>query len=170
MINFSYYILSAEIIVIVLGTAQAQPLLQKIIVLSSLAIAFTVGVYGLVAAIVKLDDAGLALLSRAREKGSQGLGFVVGKGLLLFAPILMKTLSVVGTIAMFLVGGGILVHDIAFVHHVQDILMQSLAISGGAMEVLVSTLFSLVVGVIAGGLMMPVAAVVTKLTQALKRK
>ncbi|XOV78768.1 MAG: DUF808 domain-containing protein [Aestuariibacter sp.] len=162
------FILSAEIIVIVLGTAQAQPLMQQIIVLSTLAIAFTVGVYGLVAGIVKLDDAGLALLNRANEKGSKGLQYSLGKGLLLFAPFLMKSLSVIGTVAMFLVGGGILMHDIGFLHHMQEWLMAMIADST-TVDLLVPMLLSLVVGFIAGGLMMPVAAVGGKLVGLFKR-
>ncbi|MCC2604741.1 DUF808 domain-containing protein [Planctobacterium marinum] len=144
------FILSAEIIVIVLGTVQHEPMLQQILVLSGLALAFTVGVYGLVAGIVKLDDLGLYLL----ESGNK-LKTAIGRGLLAFAPFLMKTLSVVGTLAMFLVGGGILVHDVPFLHHMEEALMQT--VSGvvgtsGFWAGLVSLINSLVVGVIAGGL------------------
>jgi uncharacterized protein len=163
------FILSAEIIVIVLGTAQAQPLMQQIIVLSSLAIAFTVGVYGLVAGIVKLDDAGLALLKRAKARKSKGVSYALGKGLLIFAPFLMKSLSVIGTVAMFLVGGGILMHDVAMLHHVQEWLMSMLADSR-MLDMLMPLLMSLVVGIIAGGLMMPVAAVGEKLVGLFKRQ
>ena len=150
MINFSYYILSAEIIVIVLGTVQQQPMLQQVLVLSGLALAFTVGVYGLVAGIVKLDDLGLYLLERGNK-----LLTAIGRGILAFAPFLMKTLSVVGTLAMFLVGGGILVHDVPFLHHMEEVLMH--AVSGvvgtsGFWAGLVSLINSLVVGVVAGGL------------------
>lgn len=144
------FILSAEIIVIVLGTVQQQPMLQQVLVLSGLALAFTVGVYGLVAGIVKLDDLGLYLLERSNR-----LLTAIGRGILAFAPFLMKTLSVVGTLAMFLVGGGILVHDIPFLHHMEEALMQ--AVSGvvgtsGFWAGLVSLMNSLVVGVVAGGL------------------
>ena len=106
------FILSAEIITIALGTIAGQPLLTQVLVLSGVALLMTVGVYGLVAGIVKLDDLGLhwtrqpsALLQR------------LGRGLLAFAPRLLKGLAVVGTAAMFLVGGGILVHGWPAWHH-----------------------------------------------------
>ncbi len=106
------FILSAEIIVIALGTVASQPLQTQLAVLVAVAIAMTVGVYGLVAGIVKMDDAGLWLSRRAGAAAQ-----VVGGFLLAAAPRLMKALSVLGTAAMFLVGGGILVHGIAPLHH-----------------------------------------------------
>ena len=106
------FILSAEIVAITLGIVSDAPLLNQVIVLSGIAILVTVGVYGLVAAIVKLDDLGLWL----RTKGSK-LAQSIGSALLFTAPWLMKILSVVGTLAMFLVGGGIVVHGIAPLHH-----------------------------------------------------
>ena len=102
------FILSAEIVVISLGTVAGAPLAQQITVLAGIALLMTVGVYGLVAGIVKLDDLGLWLSRRPGKPLWQG----VGRGLLRAAPLLMKTLSVVGTLAMFLVGGGILLHGI----------------------------------------------------------
>ncbi|HEY1128376.1 MAG TPA: DUF808 domain-containing protein [Roseateles sp.] len=106
------FILSAEIIVIALGTVASQPLQTQLAVLVAVAIAMTVGVYGLVAGIVKMDDAGLWLSRRAGAAAR-----AVGGFLLAAAPRLMKALSVLGTAAMFLVGGGILVHGIAPLHH-----------------------------------------------------
>ncbi|MFT7774851.1 DUF808 domain-containing protein [Roseateles sp.] len=106
------FILSAEIIVIALGTVASQPLQTQLAVLVAVAVAMTVGVYGLVAGIVKMDDAGLWLSRRAGAAAQ-----AVGRFLLAAAPRLMKTLSVLGTAAMFLVGGGILVHGIAPLHH-----------------------------------------------------
>ncbi|MEB3753706.1 DUF808 domain-containing protein [Acinetobacter sp. MD2(2019)] len=106
------FILSAEIVVITLGTVSSAPLMNKIVVMSLIAFIMTVGVYGFVALIVKIDDAGLFLVKQAK-KWQQSLG----QFLLSFAPQLMKTLSVVGTIAMFLVGGGIINHAVPFVHH-----------------------------------------------------
>ena len=103
------FILSAEIIVIALGTVQGAAFAAQVGVVSGIAMAMTVGVYGLVAGIVKLDDAGLYLVNNA--DGSR-LQAALGRGLLLSAPYLMKTLSVVGTAAMFLVGGGILLHGL----------------------------------------------------------
>ena len=106
------FILSAEIIAITLGTVQGSPFITQVSVLSGIAIVMTVGVYGLVGGIVKLDDAGL-YLSRLEGSGAfRGLQRSLGRGILLAAPWLMKGLSVAGTIAMFLVGGGILVHGV----------------------------------------------------------
>lgn len=110
------FILSAEIIVISLGAAATAPLAQQFLVLSVVAVAMTLGVYGLVAGIVKIDDLGLLLQQR-----SSALLKRIGGSLLVFAPWLMKALSVVGTAAMFLVGGGIIAHGL---HIVDDILMQ----------------------------------------------
>ena len=106
------FILSAEIIVITLGTVAEASMAQRITVLVGISIAMTVGVYGLVAAIVKLDDAGL-YLSRQLARWKQA----IGAALVWAAPWLMKGLSVVGTVAMFLVGGGILVHGLPLVGH-----------------------------------------------------
>ena len=108
------FILSAEIIAITLGAAAAAPFTTQALVLSSVAIAITAGVYGLVAGIVKLDDLGLWL---SRKSGAAA---ALGHGILAFAPWLMKALSVAGTAAMFLVGGGILVHGIAPLHHLVE--------------------------------------------------
>lgn len=111
------FVLSAEIIVITLGTVAAAAFTQQVIVLTSIAVIMTVGVYGLVAGIVKLDDGGLYLAkSQGRDLWpvvKRKLGFAI----LSFAPYMMKTLAVVGTAAMFLVGGAILTHGIASVHH-----------------------------------------------------
>jgi uncharacterized protein len=109
------FILSAEIIVISLGTVADKPFQSQLAVLVAISVAMTLGVYGLVAGIVKLDDAGLWLSQRA-SAASRALG----RGLLAAAPWLMKTLSVVGTAAMFLVGGGILVHGIPALHHIVE--------------------------------------------------
>jgi len=104
------FILSAEIIVLTLGVVEAEELLTQLLVLSGIASLMTVGVYGLVGAIVKIDDAGLLLLRRSGEGVWTDAIRGLGRGLLWFAPRLMKTLTVVGTLAMFLVGGGILLH------------------------------------------------------------
>ncbi|MDJ0905929.1 MAG: DUF808 domain-containing protein [Woeseiaceae bacterium] len=138
-------ILSAEIIVIALGTVQDSPMGEQIAVLTAIAVLMTIGVYGLVAAIVKLDDAGLHLLeqpSRAKQ--------AVGGFILRLAPRLMKSLSVLGTAAMFLVGGGILVHGLpplaAVLHTLEEL------VGGGLPGVLVAMVFNGIVGVIAGGI------------------
>ncbi|WP_068545600.1 DUF808 domain-containing protein [Thalassotalea crassostreae] len=108
------FILSAEIIVIALGTVQDKGILEQTSVVTLIALLMTVGVYGLVAAIVKLDDLGLYLV--AKENASK-MAKATGNFLLSFAPKLMRTLAIVGTAAMFLVGGGILVHGLPFAHH-----------------------------------------------------
>jgi predicted DNA repair protein MutK len=105
------FVLSAEIIVIALGTVATAPLRERLLVLCAIAALVTVGVYGLVAGIVKLDDLGLALRRRTSSAAR-----AIGGGILRAAPYMMKTLSVVGTIAMFLVGGGIVVHGIPGLH------------------------------------------------------
>ena len=107
------FILSAEIIAITLGAVAGATFLTQVAVLAGVALIMTVGVYGLVAGIVKMDDAGLYLLRR----GEGGAAALVGRGLLRAAPMLMKFLAVAGTAAMFLVGGGILTHGIAPAHH-----------------------------------------------------
>ncbi|RAH37761.1 DUF808 domain-containing protein [Halomonas sp. SL1] len=119
------FILSAEIIVITLGTVTGVALGQQVLVLIGIGLLMTVGVYGLVAGIVKLDDLGL-YLSR-REGALAGLG----RGLVAAAPKLMKLLSVVGTVAMFLVGGGILAHGVPVLHHLaRDVAEVELAVPG----------------------------------------
>jgi len=104
------FILSAEIIVIALGTVKGQSFLLQALVVSGIAFFITIVVYGLVAGIVKLDDAGLHLLKTKAKTAWGSFKRKVGKGLLIFAPFLMRTLTIVGTAAMFLVGGGILTH------------------------------------------------------------
>ena len=106
------FVLSAEIIVIALGTVADQPFTSQVAVLSGIGLIMTVGVYGIVAGIVKMDDAGLYLLQK-----TNAVARVIGKGLLLAAPKLMKSLAVIGTAAMFMVGGGILTHGIPLIHH-----------------------------------------------------
>ena len=106
------FILSAEIVAITLGIVAEAPLLNQVLILSGIALLVTIGVYGLVGIIVKLDDMGYWL---AEKKSA--LAQVLGNVLLFTAPWLMKILSVVGTLAMFLVGGGIVVHGIAPLHH-----------------------------------------------------
>lgn len=109
------FVLSAEIVVISLGVVAEKVFLQKALVLSIIAIGMTIGVYGLVALIVKLDDIGFFL-----EKKKSNIAKGIGVGLIKTAPKLMKSLSWIGLIAMFLVGGGILVHGIPFLHHFVD--------------------------------------------------
>lgn len=116
------FILSAEIIVIALGTVADKGVAVQLGVLTAIAALMLVGVYGLVAGIVKLDDAGLALI-RKDSRVLRGLG----NGILAFAPKLMTFLSIAGTIAMFLVGGGIVAHGIPQLHHLEQSLIDGLA-------------------------------------------
>lgn len=106
------FILSAEIIAITLGTVAGASFTQQVVVLAGIALIMTLGVYGLVAGIVKLDDLGLYLSEKRAA-----LARSVGNGIVSAAPYLMKSLSVIGTAAMFMVGGGILTHGIPFLHH-----------------------------------------------------
>lgn len=149
------FILSAEIIVITLGTVASQPFMTQLWVLAAIALVMTVGVYGLVAGIVKLDDAGLWLSQRA-SAAQQALG----RGILAFAPWLMKTLSVVGTAAMFLVGGGILVHGVPAVGHAVEGWAHSVGTVWGTLG---SNLANAVVGLAAGAVVLAVVEVAKKL-------
>jgi predicted DNA repair protein MutK len=159
------FILSAEIIVISLGTVATAPFAQQVAVLVAIALIMTVGVYGLVAGIVKLDDAGLYL-----SRFSNPLLKLLGNGLLAGAPMLMKTLSVLGTAAMFMVGGGILTHGVPALHHLVERAAQAVATVpgvGGALKVVTPTLLDAVAGLIAGALAL---VVVTLVTRVFKRK
>jgi predicted DNA repair protein MutK len=139
--------------VIVLGTVQAESIATQVTVVSLLALAITVGVYGLVAGIVKLDDAGLYLLRKSMSGTFNRLQRTIGRGLLMFAPFLMKTLSIVGTAAMFLVGGGILVHSIPFIHHLLEPILHN-AESIKAAASIVPILLDGLVGIIAGAMVL----------------
>ncbi|HCH54648.1 MAG TPA: DUF808 domain-containing protein [Aeromonas sp.] len=159
------FILSAEIIVIALGTVQGSSLGLQIAVVAGIALLMTVGVYGLVGLIVKLDDIGLHLL---QKPDASVLRRAVGRGLLVTAPRLMHLLALVGTIAMFMVGGGILVHGWPFAHHLIEGVAASLApLAGGAVLAAVTpTLLSALVGVVAGLLLVLAMTLVGKLTPA----
>tara|TARA_B100000965_G_scaffold236891_1_gene198548 strand:+ start:83719 stop:84636 length:918 start_codon:yes stop_codon:yes gene_type:complete len=142
------FILSAEIVVITLGSIQEADLMSQILILSGLSIAFTVGVYGLVAAIVKMDDFGLYLLRKSLTGSFNTAQRLGGRFMLTAAPALMKFLSVAGTIAMFLVGGGILTHSIGFLHHIAEAFI-ALAPS---FSLLLSITFDGIAGVVAGAI------------------
>lgn len=144
------FILSAEIVAITLGTVAAASFTTQVLVLCAIALAVTVGVYGLVAGIVKLDDAGLALAEREGAALQK-----LGSGLLWLAPRLMKTLSVVGTAAMFMVGGGILTHGFyALGHWIENTAEHTLDLPwiGSVLGGVLPTLMSAGVGVIAGAI------------------
>jgi len=147
------FILSAEIIVLTLGVVAEMPFTSQVLVVSGIALIMTVGVYGLVAGIVKLDDAGLYLMQKEGEGAWRALQRWLGLRLLNFAPWLMKALAVVGTIAMFMVGGGILKHGI----HVLDVWIEQLAqqlgdiaAAGPLLAALTPILASIAIGMVAG--------------------
>lgn len=151
------FILSAEIIAITLGIVADSPLPQQIIVLSGIAIVMTVGVYGLVGGIVKLDDLGLWMTQKASK-----LSQAVGNGILRAAPYMMKSLSVIGTAAMFLVGGGILVHGIAPLHHAIEAFSEG---RGGGLTV---ALLNGLAGVVAGAVVLAVVSAFSRLWRAIR--
>lgn len=153
-------ILSAEIIVIALGTVTDQSFAMQSAVVSAIALLMTVGVYGLVAGIVKLDDAGLHLMHNSPD---QSLAYRFGRGLLNFCPYLMKTLSVVGTIAMFLVGGGILSHGVEPIHHLTEHWTHALAQGNAVLEAVVSNSIILLLGLGAGAVLAIIFQAVQKL-------
>lgn len=149
------FILSAEIIVISLGTVAGVSLLQQVSVLVSIAILMTIGVYGLVAGIVKLDDLGLYL---RRQSGAAVKS--IGKGILIFAPFLMKALSNLGMLAMFLVGGGILAHGI---HPISEF-AHGFEVGGGVIGALAPMLINFVVGFVAGAIVLGVVLGIKRVT------
>ena len=154
------FILSAEIVVIALGTVADATLATRVGVVVAIAALMTIGVYGLVAAIVKLDDAGMALMERD-DPASQRLGALV----LSLAPQLMKALSVLGTAAMFLVGGGILVHGIPVLAHALHGLEHAAAAlpAGGILSVLAAMTFNGLAGLLAGAVVVAGVEGVAKL-------
>lgn len=139
------FILSAEIVAITLGIVAEAPLLNQVLILSGIAVLVTIGVYGLVGVIVKLDDMGYWLVEK-----SSALAQFVGKGLLIVAPWLMKVLTVVGTLAMFLVGGGIVTHGIPPLHHaIETVADSDSAIVQGVVPMLANLIVGLIVGAVA---------------------
>lgn len=151
------FILSAEIIVLTLGVVAAMGFTTQVLVVSGIALIMTVGVYGLVAGIVKLDDAGLYLMNKQGEGAWLRVQRWWGARLLAFAPWLMKALGVIGTVAMFMVGGGILVHGFHVLDHwIKHFAAQvaELAAIGPILAALTPTLAGIVVGMIAGALVL----------------
>ncbi len=155
------FILSAEIIAITLGTVASAPFSQQVAVLSGIALIMTIGVYGLVAGIVKMDDAGLYLSQRGAAASR-----ALGRALLAAAPKLMKFLSVAGTAAMFLVGGGILVHGTPgshdVVHHWAEA-AGSVSGVGPVLQALTPTLVDAIGGIIAGAVVLAAVTLIQKL-------
>ena len=140
------FILSAEIIVIALGTVAAASFSQQASVVAIVAIVMTVGVYGLVACIVKLDDLGLYLMLKKGKSFYKQIQRKLGKYLLAFAPKLMRTLSVVGTLAMFMVGGSIIGHGIPAIHHCSESMTELLPSLAFIASIVVDALVGLIVG------------------------
>ena len=151
------FILSAEIIVITLGTVANSAFITQVLVLTTIAAIMTVGVYGLVGGIVKLDDGGLHLSQRSGETAFARMQRGLGSAILAGAPWLMKGLSVAGTAAMFLVGGGILVHGIPSLHHALERLaggVAELPALGDTLRLLTLVAFDAAAGIIAGALVL----------------
>ena len=141
------FVLSAEIIVIALGSVAAAPLATQAGVVASIALIMTVGVYGFVALIVKLDDMGLYLVNKPGT-----LARFIGRGLVATAPKLMKLLAIVGTAAMFMVGGGIVTHSIAPLHH----LIEQATAATQPIGWLSASLLNALVGILIGALVLVV--------------
>jgi predicted DNA repair protein MutK len=151
------FVLSAEIVAITLGAVAEAEFVTRLAVLVGISAIMTVGVYGFVGAIVKLDDAGIYLTRATGESGAAWLKRRVGMLLLGGAPYLLKTLSIAGTAAMFLVGGGILTHGIPPLHHAIEALEHSLAAApgiGGLLGGLAAMLASGLAGVVAGAIVL----------------
>ncbi len=156
------FILSAEIVTIALGTVAQAPFVTRLAVLTGLGVLMTIGVYGLVAAIVKLDDLGLYLTETSRASGGSGAPRrALGAAILRAAPLLMNLLSIAGTAAMFLVGGGILTHGIPgvddWIHHQ----VESFHSVPGA-DLVLALMAHVVVGIAAGALIVLVVGVVKR--------
>ena len=161
------FILSAEIVVISLGTVAAATFSTKVMVLSVIAILMTVGVYGFVAMIVKIDDLGLYLTQQASSFKQ-----TIGRGLLAFAPKLMKTLTFVGTIAMFLVGGGIISHGVPLLHHLTEGSVdyaEHIPTVGSIVGALTPTLINLVIGFVAGLIVLAIVSLIKKVWPSSKK-
>ncbi|MFC6377374.1 DUF808 family protein [Tatumella terrea] len=151
------FILSAEIVALTLGIVAEAPLLNQILILAGIAILVTVGVYGIVALIVKIDDLGYWL-----EEKRSVVARKIGAALLFLAPLLMKVLSVVGTLAMFLVGGGIVIHGVPWLHHVLSGVTRYT--HGMLLTLLSDILAPLIVGAIIGSIVLLLVKLFGKLT------
>ncbi len=167
------FILSAEIVAITLGTVAEAAFTTQVAVLSGIAAIMTIGVYGLVAGIVKLDDAGLYLSRKPGEGGFAGVQRAIGRGILRLAPYLMKFLSIAGTAAMFLVGGGILTHGIPVVHHWIESAAQAaggVSAIGGVLQVITPIALNGIAGIVAGAICVAVVTLVRKVWPARRKE
>ena len=159
------FILSGEIIVIALGTVSTAAFSKQATVVTAIALIMTVGVYGLVAGIVKLDDLGLRLMLKKGTTLFQQFQRSFGQKILAFAPYLMRTLSVVGTAAMFMVGGSIIGHGVPALHHISElasIAASKLPLIGGALMFVAPVIVDGIIGVIVGAICVAVLLLVKK--------
>ena len=157
------FVLSAEIIVIALGTVADKAFSQQVTVVSIIAIIMTVGVYGLVAGIVKLDDLGLHLMLKKGKSVFKQIIRKIGRWLLAATPYLMRFLSVAGTAAMFMVGGSIIGHGVPFVHHMSESMVEILQPISGILATVSPYLLDAVVGLIIGAICVGLFEIGTKL-------
>ncbi len=167
------FILSAEIIVITLGTVATSGLMMRTAVLIAVGLLMTIGVYGLVAGIVKLDDLGARMIETQPTRALAGARRMIGRGILSGAPYLMKFLSIAGTIAMFLVGGGILVHGVPPLHHLVDGLTMRIAGTsriGVALSSITEMVFHAVVGITVGAVVLAGVSLVKSMYHANSRR
>ena len=167
------FILSAEIIAITLGTVTAFPLVTQVLVLTGIALGMTIGVYGLVAALVKLDDAGLYISRKGGNGRGQGRWVLrmLGRLVLALAPHLMHTLAAVGTVAMFMVGGGILTHGVEAAHHFIENLAEgtgALPGIGGLLEAVAPSIINALVGVVVGVVLLVLVLLTNRLYRLIK--
>jgi len=145
------FILSAEIIVITLGTVATESFWKQVAVLTTIAIIMTVGVYGLVAGIVKLDDGGIYLSQKNGDSLFHKTQRCIGSAILKIAPYLMKGLSIVGTVAMFMVGGGILIHGIFGASElIHNLAHNDSGLIGSIVNIGAPVLFNVLAGIVAG--------------------
>ncbi|ALU87631.1 DUF808 domain-containing protein [Herbaspirillum rubrisubalbicans] len=166
------FILSAEIIAITLGTVAGAPLQQQITVLVGIALIMTAGVYGLVAGIVKLDDGGLYLVQHAGTSPWGRVKAGIGRAILAAAPGMMRSLSVIGTIAMFMVGGGILTHGLPLAHHAIEhaaVVVGDLAVIGPVLGAITPTVLNAIFGVLAGGVVLAGVTLVQRVLARFKK-
>lgn len=163
------FILSAEIIAITLGTVAGASFAQQVLVLTGIALVMTIGVYGLVAGIVKLDDLGLYMSQLKGRSLFVELLRRLGKRLVLAAPYLMKALTVIGTVAMFMVGGGILTHGVHEVSVWLSQLAEQLAGGHGWLAAVLPSLFNVLLGVVAGAVVAAVVSLAQRLWRILRR-
>lgn len=162
------FILSAEIIIISLGAVAETTFGVRLAVLTFIALLMTVGVYGLVAAIVKLDDFGLYLSRKANSGGAGPLAGAVGRGIVAGAPYLTRSLSVVGTVAMFMVGGGILLHGIPPLAHAVETFaagLDTVPVAGPLLNYTLPTLTGMTLGLLSGLLLVGVVTIVRRVVR-----